>query len=151
MKWTEERTTLLAQLVDEGLSSTVIAERMGVSRNSVISKVHQQKLTLKLGQGRKPPKRKPPPKQWQLPPRKPLPMRISTPVPGPVAFMELRLGQCKWPLGAFFCGVSAIAGKPYCLHHMKLGIQGSYYAQRQRDEGSQASGEGGSPATKAAA
>ncbi|MQY48210.1 hypothetical protein GAO09_19435 [Rhizobiales bacterium RZME27] len=40
-KWTDENTARLAKLSAEGLTARMIGERMGISRNSVISKINR--------------------------------------------------------------------------------------------------------------
>jgi GcrA cell cycle regulator len=51
--WTDERTAELTRLwVEEKLSGSQIAERMGLShRNAVMGKIHRLGLTRKLGEG----------------------------------------------------------------------------------------------------
>lgn len=39
--WTEERVALLRELFEQDCSASVIANRMGISRNSVIGKLHR--------------------------------------------------------------------------------------------------------------
>lgn len=54
MAWTDERVELLTKLHADGLSSSQIGGRLGVTRNSVISKIHR----LGLANGRLPLSRK---------------------------------------------------------------------------------------------
>lgn len=44
MPWNDETVALLEKLWDEGLTTVKIAEAIGVSKNSVIGKVHRMKL-----------------------------------------------------------------------------------------------------------
>jgi hypothetical protein len=71
------------------------------------------------------PKPAPPPAQTHAPRPAPLPAAS----PGRVTLLDLRPGQCKWPVNApprggeyHFCGLPQAAG-PYCSEHHKLGYQ----------------------------
>lgn len=49
MIWTEERTEELKLLWDGGMSANQIAKKFGVTRNSIIGKVHRLGLEGRLG------------------------------------------------------------------------------------------------------
>ncbi|NTS31297.1 hypothetical protein HQ945_08515 [Phyllobacterium sp. BT25] len=49
--WTEERVTLLRELLHEGKSGSMIARELGTSRNSVIGKVHRLQKQMGIGLG----------------------------------------------------------------------------------------------------
>ena len=99
-EWTPTRVSTLIALWNEGLPTSVIGARIGVTKNAVVGKVHRLKL----------PKRGSPIKQ-----------KIT---PAKVIKLEaLRPGMCCWPEGDpgteefNFCGQPAIADKPYCAEH----------------------------------
>lgn len=146
--WTDARAVLLQKLWSEGMSASVIAQRLGgVSRNAVIGKVHRMGLP-----GRAPTQKQ----RWAKPPRRVrrravsyvtqsepharqrsiLDMLPTSPLPLPSASDVARLTldqledrstitQCRWPVGdprqpGFgFCGCPAHTGLPYCADHAR--------------------------------
>lgn len=56
LRWTPERDQALRSLVSEKLSSSQIAARLGISRNSAIGRIHRLKLVLAAGAGKHVPK-----------------------------------------------------------------------------------------------
>ena len=145
--WTDERVELLKRLWSEGLSCSQIANVMGggVTRNSVIGKVHRLKLPRRISSTspRKPRvsrpridravraklRFKPSPKPRQVEPDiAPEQFEFSAsawqPLPGSIPVtMEFMTG-CKWPVGnpygtdmALFCNCVPMEGKPYCREH----------------------------------
>ncbi len=121
--WTDERLEELRRLwVEETLSSSEIARRMGISRGTVMGKINRLGLLRHRGAPSLPMLQEPAP---------PLPassgadthttegfasQRISH---HPTIF-ELRVRHCRFPLGSFrepavfFCGQPAELPKPYC-------------------------------------
>lgn len=162
MNWTDDRVDLLKKLWGDGLSASQIATELGgISRNSVIGKVHRLGLA---GRAKSP--------ASSLPrPRKARPagtvMRIARPsVRGNTALaalpvyepeletapenfeniipigqrctiLELAEGRCRWPIGDpggpdfFFCGGKTHEGVPYCCYHSRVAYQPA--ADRRRD------------------
>jgi GcrA cell cycle regulator len=125
--WTEERLAELRRLwVEETLSSSEIAQRMGISRSTVMGKInrlgllrHQgtptlQALSSYVGEVQ----------EQETPPAAPLvaeqgavqDQRIGQ---HPTIF-ELRARHCRFPVGGFrepavfFCGKPAELPRPYC-------------------------------------
>ena len=105
MEWTPEQVELLSKLWTEGLTTSEIGLRLGVSKNAVVGKAHRLSLVarpspIKRNENSKPPQ----PKQPTLPPGK----------------------ACCWPIGDpkkdgfHFCGKLAIPSKPYCLEHAAI-------------------------------
>ncbi len=98
MSWTPEVVESLRSLWAEGLTTTEIGRRLGMSKNAVIGKAHRLGLN-----GRPSPIRR-------ERPARPAPRRFSGP-------------SCQWPIGDprnsdfHFCGEPAHPGKPYCLSH----------------------------------
>lgn len=137
--WTEDRIEKLKKLWADGHSASVIADRIGVSRSSVLGKVHRLKLSGREEARREPVKRKaytrvrpvPPPK-----PRAPKPVPVfgaQPPQPLPpeppgvatvMSLVDLEPHHCRWPIGdprhaGFgYCGAEKVAGVSYCAGHM---------------------------------
>lgn len=132
--WTAERTETLRTLVAEGLSFSQIAKAMNApSRNSVIGKANRLGLKFKTAKKVSIPKLDPPVllakvtvmesahlefDQVDLEIIEPV-EAIEPPRAGLVAFMDLRLLHCRWPVdtseGRFYCGRATKAvGAPYC-------------------------------------
>ena len=99
-EWTPTRISILIALWNEGLSTSEIGNRLFVTKNAVVGKVHRLGL----------PKRGSPIK------KKPKPAQI-------ISLEALRPGMCCWPDGEpgkedfRFCGDPAEPDKPYCAHH----------------------------------
>lgn len=99
-EWTPKRVSALIALWNEGLSTSEIGNRLNVTKNAVVGKVHRLGL----------PKRGSPIKQ------KPKPAEI-------IDLASLRPGMCSWPEGEpgtdefHFCGEKTVDGKPYCQEH----------------------------------
>lgn len=147
--WTEARTDRLTELWSEGFSASQIGAEMGVTRNSVIGKVHRLKLNLRAGLG----ERKAVPHRTRSPrrsrgctepqgfrearlrskletqPRQATPFAPAKPViPKPeskrLTLAELHAGMCKYIEDDFppytYCGHFADAGSPWCGFHYAL-------------------------------
>ncbi len=99
-EWTPQRISVLIALWNEGLTTSEMGNRLGITKNAVVGKVHRLGL----------PKRGSPIKQ------KPKPAAV-------IGMASLRPGMCSWPDGEpgkedfRFCGDPSEAGKPYCPHH----------------------------------
>ena len=126
-RWTEERLAELRRLwVEETLSSSEIAQRMGISRSTVMGKINRlgllrHRAPFNLPQFSGPAEQ---PEAQALPPAAPSgaeqaavqDQRIGQ---HPTIF-ELRAKHCRFPLGGFrdpavmFCGKPAELPKPYC-------------------------------------
>lgn len=106
-EWNESRIEMLKSLWDEGLSTSEMGVRLGITKNAVVGKVHRLGL----------PKR-------QSPIRAPVRRVVETEVRTDVVRIEaLSTGMCRWPMGEQgvhgfdFCGRSSIEGRPYCDEH----------------------------------
>jgi GcrA cell cycle regulator len=144
--WTVENVETLERLwLIDGMSASLIAEQMqgGLTRCSVIGKVHRLKLT--RGYSEQPSIRKPAGNGWtkERGPyrRSDRPRRVATPQPpklprvkvAPVApivleppsldltILQINSQTCKWVHGDSpnwnFCGHPVQPDKPYCVHH----------------------------------
>ncbi len=118
-EWTPERIKTLIALWEEGHPTSEIGRRLGVTKNSVVGKVHR--LGLK--------KRQSPIRQSSSQPRPKAPkvQRASKPAvkasAQSVKMEELTSSMCCWPEGEpgtddfYFCGSQVVEDKPYCEHH----------------------------------
>lgn len=109
--WTPERTATLIALWKEELSTSEMGRRLGITKNSVIGKVHRLGLTQRR------------------------PLARAKPEPVHVLRLEaLRAGMCSWPIGEpgeesfHFCGSPALRSKPYCGKHCAV----AYVAAKDR-------------------
>jgi GcrA cell cycle regulator len=156
--WSEDRTTTLSRLWQDGLSAAAIAKQLGgVTRNAVIGKVHRLGLS---GREASRPKRGAyrstrDPRPPRLPTPRPVratrrPAAASPPTfpvvpvtaapegPGLVAsMMELNAHTCRWPIGDpkaadfSFCGRSTKGA--YCTGHAGMAFQPRTDKQKARD------------------
>jgi GcrA cell cycle regulator len=163
MNWTDDRVELLKKLWADGLSASQIAAELGgISRNSVIGKVHRLGLA---GRAKSPaaamPRQRKPRSQGAM-------MRIARPAirgntvlapmhafeaelePEPQAsenivpigqrcsILELGESKCRWPIGDpsapdfFFCGGKTIEGLPYCGYHSRIAYQPAVDRRKDR-------------------
>ncbi len=106
-EWTPEIIASLIALWEEGLTTSVIGTRLGITKNAVVGKVHRLGL----------PKRQSPIRKSAVKAEKPT---------GQVIKLDKLTGDmCCWPEGEpgteefSFCGKQAVAEKPYCLDHCK--------------------------------
>lgn len=144
--WSDDRKKKLTELREQGLSSSQIGLKLGVTRNAVIGQAHRMGLAVPNRTVRAKvmtPRANPQRLQTHYTPRKRL--RISlvetpgTPLTEPVyipaseydksipleqrkTLLELNHHTCHWPIGDpskpdfFFCGAST--NRVYCQHHM---------------------------------
>ena len=162
MNWTDDRVELLKKLWGEGLSASQIAAELGgISRNSVIGKVHRLGLSgrAKSPSTSVPRQRKPRAHSHMMRIARPsirgntalAPMHVYEtelepepelieniiPMGQRCTILELSESKCRWPIGDpsspdfFFCGGKTIEGLPYCGHHSRIAYQPT--ADRRRD------------------
>lgn len=117
MSWTSDKIKQLKKLWTKGKSTVEIAKELGISKNSVIGKVHRLDLTARPS----PIKKKTvavAPKKVVVPKKKKLDEGCS--------LMDLKANSCRWPIGEpndedfHFCGKATSMGKPYCEEHCKV-------------------------------
>lgn len=136
--WTSEDTERLIALVKSGYSGGAIAEKLGITRSSVIGKAHR--LGLKIGNSRNGLSNKlaaklRKPHQTPFNKRRDIkviskPVYEKAPVPpqsiedvARLTFPELEAHHCRFPVGhpkepGFgFCGLERAPGRPYCESH----------------------------------
>ncbi|MBQ4472179.1 MAG: global cell cycle regulator GcrA-like protein [Alphaproteobacteria bacterium] len=116
MVWTDDKIKQLKKMWDKGATTAEIAKKLGLSKNSVIGKVHRLNLE-----------------------QRPSPIKKTTAVKKVkavkkverIGIMELKLNTCRWPIGDptdddfHFCGATTVAGKPYCAEHCAMAFSGS--------------------------
>ncbi len=137
IEWTNEHIDILCTMWAAGEPSRKIAERLGRTRNSVIGRAHR--LTLASRAGERPGRPAKPNAHRRAPPRLPMAPRVVQAaklrrwieeIPPSearmISLMELKAGDCKWPIGdpakpGFgFCGVKSFGSFPYCGHHVAM-------------------------------
>ena len=117
MVWTDDKIKNLKKLWLKGATTAEIAKKLGLSKNSIIGKVHRLNL-----------ENRPSPIKKAAPVKK-----VKTPVRKPerIGIMELKLNTCRWPIGDptdddfHFCGKNTVMGKPYCAEHCAMAYAGS--------------------------
>lgn len=113
MSWTNDKIKQLKKLWAKGKSTVEIAKELGISKNSVIGKVHRLELTARPS----------PIKRKESTASK---VSASKKVPEKCRLMDLRTNTCRWPIGEptdenfHFCGKQTVTGKPYCAEHCKI-------------------------------
>jgi hypothetical protein len=129
MNWTTTEDERILKLWAEGNSSSVIADIIGRSRNSVIgrlSRLRKEGQPVEIRGKVMPPVRKPravQPKPVPAPTETKKPP-ASTLVSGLVkSLLNLRANQCRWPLDDKFCDEVREDGRSYCVHHRKLSFR----------------------------
>ena len=163
MNWTDDRVELLKKLWSDGLSASRIAGELGgISRNSVIGKVHRLGLA---GRAKNPstsmPRQRKPRSHGTLmrvvrpgirgntalapmhsyePELEPEPELIENIIPmrQRCSILELTESKCHWPIGDpnspdfFFCGGKTVEGLPYCGYHSRIAYQPATDRRRER-------------------
>ena len=135
----QEHEHALRTLAAEKLSSSAIAQRLGIPRGTVLSRCRRLGIKLLPGVGCRPAPVRRGAGRRNNNPTGFNGLRAGTPVaPTPVAMppceprvsiMDVRHGQCRWPGGMpeiitadtpVFCGAPAAAGKSYCPGHLAM-------------------------------
>ena len=132
MDWSPERIAELTKLWNDGLATSEIGKRLGISKNAVVGKAHRLHLSARPSPIRRVMMRSamPRPPRPIAEPRAVLPAVAHEPrppaPPQPERVVELSNQTCKWPIGHpnetgfHFCGERAIVGKPYCQSHTAI-------------------------------
>jgi len=126
MVWTDDKIKSLKKLWLKGAATAEIAKKLGLSKNSIIGKVHRLNL-----QNRPSPIKK-----------KTLVKKVKAPVKKTtrIGIIELKLNTCRWPIGEptdedfCFCGAPTVVGKPYCAEHCAMAYSGSTKDPGTNDE-----------------
>lgn len=136
--WDTAAIERLKILWKDGYSASEVGAFLGVSRNSVIGKLHRLGLTGMRRRRTRPEGSKAPRMRAPKPVRRPQPqipqMRTDKRPPGPLApftlsLLELGPRHCKWPRGERvpyrFCGQLRAENSSYCSEHQQLGSNGA--------------------------
>lgn len=141
MAWTEEMVEGLRQMWLEGLTANEIAKKLGVSKNSIVGKVHRLCLKARPSPIKK--KDDEPAAETEVETTaaevaedvKPVEEVAEVEVKAPkkahknghhVKLMELDSHTCRWPLGDprdedfCFCGKKVRMGQTYCEEHANM-------------------------------
>ena len=131
MDWTPEQIADLMRLWNDGLSTSEIGKRLGITKNAVVGKAHRLHLSARPSPIKRVAMRLPLVKQPMLKPA----VNVAPPVAAPAApapqahasapkrAVEMTPHSCRWPIGHpgdsgfHFCGDSALPGTPYCSTH----------------------------------
>ena len=145
MPWTEEMVEGLRQMWIEGLTANEIAKKLGVSKNSIVGKVHRLCLTARPSPIKKKDEEiaaeivkekvevitiETKPQEEEIT----VETEIATVVPAKkktvaeqrVKLINLDSHTCRWPIGDprdddfCFCGKKVRAGQTYCDEHSML-------------------------------
>lgn len=132
MDWTPEQIADLMRLWNDGLSTSEIGKRLGITKNAVVGKAHRLHLSARPSPIKRVAMRLPLVKQ-PLPRPAVAVAPVSAPVQAapqpqttssaPKRAVEMTPHSCRWPIGHpgdsgfHFCGDSALPGKPYCSTH----------------------------------
>ena len=136
MDWSPERIAELTKLWNDGLATSEIGKRLGISKNAVVGKAHRLHLSARPSPIRRVMMRSalPRPPRPIAEPRALVAHAVHgevrapapAPAPQPERVVELSNQSCKWPIGHpnesgfHFCGERAIVGKPYCQAHTAI-------------------------------
>jgi len=132
-EWTPERIKVLMGLWEEGLPTSEIGRRLGVTKNAVVGKVHrlglkkrQSPIRQSSATSAQPKKAKPAAPQQSHGDdtvARPAAAKTRMPTGDVVRLEELTSSMCSWPEGEpgteefHFCGEPSISDKPYCAEH----------------------------------
>lgn len=148
--WNCERVAALRRGFDAGLSCSLIAREIGVSRNAVIGKMNRMGLTrpkdvivrklarertVRLAHPRTPATWRPPRAQPAVVAQREMlkaafpepPRAEDIPINGRgCTLLELGQEKCRWPISSpgaddfCFCGNAPVKGLPYCPGHARM-------------------------------
>ncbi len=127
----------VAELWGTGLSTKLMGDQLGVTKNTIVSIVHRLGLPSRGSPiGRKGPAKPthillPPQGQSRLSPSQIASMGRRAPKPAPRPYEPPRLPvcdvrTCQWPFGEprtkgfRFCGEKTVLGMPYCAAHCRI-------------------------------
>ena len=147
MTWTDTRVEILKQSWQDGLSASLVAQKLETTRNAVIGKARRLGLAFRITSSRRRPVKPRPAKARTKPapppfrfggrkkpdragtrtPKRPAAIPDLGPAPDiPVTVATLTPTTCKWPLGDpkrpgfHFCGRTKPVTGPYCAHHAAI-------------------------------
>ncbi|MDD3669503.1 MAG: GcrA family cell cycle regulator [Alphaproteobacteria bacterium] len=111
MTWTDDKIKQLKKLWQKGRTTAQIARELGLSKNSIIGKIHRMDLTSRPSPIKK----------------KAVIVKAATKTQArQMGLLDLKSNSCRWPIGDpdepdfHFCGQQVATGKPYCPEHCKI-------------------------------
>ena len=125
-EWTPERIKILIAHWEEGLPTSEIGRRLGVTKNAVVGKVHRLGLKKRQSPIRTSSNTSAQPKKAKAVAKPQAPTAVpkaKAPTGDVVSLEELTSSMCCWPEGEpgtenfYFCGEAALSEKPYCEAH----------------------------------
>jgi len=141
MAWTDEMIDGLRKMWKQGLTTNEIAKQLGVSKNSIVGKVHRLNLTARPSPIKKKEDNTPdlPKTAQENADTKTVvkkitinPVEIKTTMPaagkdnGCLKLTDLDNHTCRWPMGDprddnfCFCGKKVRTGQTYCEEHAAI-------------------------------
>ncbi len=142
--WTNTVLKKLKALVDKGLPTSVIGEKLGISKNAVVGKLNRLGWNAKANSAaaaaaaaKKIPAKKVVSVAKNAKPTAPASKSTSAKtlsahqriIQHSLNMASLKPDQCRWPIGNpdserfHFCGEPVFSGKPYCYEHCKQAYQ----------------------------
>ena len=124
MAWTEKMVEDLKIMWKQGLTTGEIGKRLGVSKNSIVGKVHRLQLDARPSPIKKKDEEEKPAAAPQPVAEKPAVVRKN--IAGDVKLTDLDNHTCRWPIGDpkdenfHFCGKKVRIGQTYCEEHAAL-------------------------------
>lgn len=140
MAWTDEMVEGLKKMWKQGLTTNEIAKNLGVSKNSIVGKVHRLNLTARPSPIKKKEDEsaadkteaaKPEAKNIKKITINPVEIKAPAPEKAPgggtcLKLTELDNHTCRWPVGDprddnfCFCGKKVRGGQTYCEEHAAI-------------------------------
>ena len=114
MAWTDEMVEGLKKMWKQGLTTNEIAKNLGVSKNSIVGKVHRLNLTARPS---------PIKKKDDETAAEPVVAHDKIGSSACLKLTELDNHTCRWPIGDprddnfCFCGKKVRGGQTYCEEH----------------------------------
>lgn len=124
MAWTEKMVEDLKIMWKQGLTTGEIGKRLGVSKNSIVGKVHRLQLDARPSPIKKKDEEQENAAVAATAETKPAVVRKN--IAGDVKLTDLDNHTCRWPIGDpkdenfHFCGKKVRIGQTYCEEHAAL-------------------------------
>jgi len=132
--WPQDKADELRRLyVEEGLTPSVIAERFGLGRTAITSKLIRMGVpmrpTVKALKAEAVKRERTVDRS-----SRPMPADVWAPIGPTVGLMELHSHSCRWPIGDAYCGAKKSRGS-YCRTHGAIAYTGRPQFKPRRGHG----------------